>query len=202
MRRVILISGLIGVAANVLIAWLLAYADYPTGAAVHQGPTAWIGDVPAEWGSTTRRSSAVNGFGKSRISLVLDRPLADPPSVVQTHCQFGLPFRSICYVEASALLSVVVADPTPPSDLESGLNLSATLGVQGAGRRVVLPILPLWIGFVANSAIYGLASLVFILVFRRLNAWRLRARNRCDSCGHQCLPVVVQCPECGQCMAG
>lgn len=67
----------------------------------------------------------------------------------------------------------------------------------GAGISSRLPIRPVWLGLMANAALY---CAVFLLLFwwrgRRRQAGR-RARNECEACGYA-LGGLPRCPECGQ----
>ncbi len=60
----------------------------------------------------------------------------------------------------------------------------------------VLPLLPIWPGFVANSLVYG--ALLWLLFVSRLGLrWLVRvSRGRCANCGYR-LGKSVICPECG-----
>ncbi|MBY0263394.1 MAG: hypothetical protein K2Q20_13685 [Phycisphaerales bacterium] len=76
---------------------------------------------------------------------------------------------------------------------------AAAVGATSCGRPVLIPMRPLWPGFVLNTLFYNAALVAGVLALSRLRAARRRARNRCSACGYSRSGLSDSpCPECGR----
>jgi hypothetical protein len=91
-----------------------------------------------------------------------------------------------------------LVDPDGQPVLRGGLAVSR-LDQRKKGRAIVLPLIPMWAGLAADTAIYGggleLAWLASLGVRRTIR----RRRGLCPRCGYALagLSAPVVCPECG-----
>lgn len=68
----------------------------------------------------------------------------------------------------------------------------------GEGVRI-LPLQPIWSGFVINTVLY--ASLWFALFsLGNMRSGFRRIRGQCGHCGYKLLPEQTRCSECGECV--
>ncbi len=70
---------------------------------------------------------------------------------------------------------------------------------RGTQPELLIPLTPMWPGFAANSAIYGLAWFSLAFGVGRLKRWRRRRRGLCPFCRYDLSGVDSDtCPECGR----
>ena len=62
----------------------------------------------------------------------------------------------------------------------------------------VLPLIPIWPGFLWNTLLYEALWWFLLSGIRRLIMFRRRRKGCCTSCGYQLLAEQAVCPECGQ----
>lgn len=65
-----------------------------------------------------------------------------------------------------------------------------------AGRRLVVPTGPIWLGLAANTVVYALPILVLWAGPGLVRGAIRRRRGRCERCGYE-LAGLDRCPECG-----
>lgn len=106
----------------------------------------------------------------------------------------GFPFRSVCgwHVQAGTL-----DNGGPPSDVWHGVLPIPIRPPQGV---IYIPFRPLWLGFLGNVAVYGLAVFLVVEFFRRWRRAFWRENGRCMGCGYE-LAGLPACPECGRAAA-
>jgi len=80
--------------------------------------------------------------------------------------------------------SSVLLDPIEPGDLNSWMSVR------------VIPLRPLPLGFLVNTAVYALAGWIVMTVPPTIRRSIRRRRGLCPQCGHT-LAGVTRCPECG-----
>lgn len=120
----------------------------------------------------------------------------------------GWPFRSMCCVveyrpDASSTWTKHVRGGLPIAGFNflsrdvSGLGLA--MGMQGIER--VLPLRPLWPGFVLNTMFWASALWLLWMIPRWLRSLWWGIRHKCTRCGY---PVGVSpvCTECGRTIKG
>ncbi len=223
MRRTlkrILVFTLVGCAAQIAVAWLLAATDFP---AVTASRRHLAGSTP--WTVTFSSAQGIDRVTATPFALVAptaspspripdDIPLndilgdlnaqGDPgamPRVVQSHfVSAGWPWRSLRGVAESEqsgrgpwLQPYEPGYPAPTSRSCVVLKLhdSEILSVS------MLPLLPAGPGFVLDTLLYGAIAAASWHLGRRAVAHSRRAAGRCPRCGY---PVVglLACPECGE----
>ncbi len=66
-------------------------------------------------------------------------------------------------------------------------------------RSIVLPYLPIWRGFIANTAVFGSGWMVVLSSPWIVRSCRRHRKDACPSCGYNLvgLPSSSACPECG-----
>ncbi len=221
MRRCVMLialSILLGTCANILVAWGLVYTEYglrvqPRVTEVHDRP-GWLWSVPDSWPSspaTTRRSrwaclewltQNARGDGERDVRFTLQR------------VSHGWPLLSMCRFSGSivdwgpppepgVLVSPNLIDvELPDAALADGIRID--LDASGANWRE-LPVVPLPLGFVVNTVLYGGVALILLLAirwaWRRVVGVRRARRGTCASCGYQ-VGDLVACPECGAGVSG
>lgn len=87
--------------------------------------------------------------------------------------------------------------------IKGGIPLRATGLVLGPDATVykirALPLRPIWLGIIVNTAFYALMWSGLLLSFATLRRWRRRRANRCPACAYDMtgLSATTLCPECG-----
>ena len=78
----------------------------------------------------------------------------------------------------------------------SGMQIQPTAQVF---KIRALPLRPIWLGIIVNTALYALIWSALLLGFATLRRWRRRRANRCPSCAYDMtgLSATTPCPECG-----
>jgi len=71
-------------------------------------------------------------------------------------------------------------------------------------NRFALPLLPLWPGFLVNTAFYAILLFALARIPRMVRRVMRRRRGRCISCGYDRggLETTAACPECGRNRSG
>jgi hypothetical protein len=104
---------------------------------------------------------------------------------------------------------------TPPVSMRGGIQLAAlgepwrtppggVTGIVASLDRFALPLLPLWPGFLLNTAFYALLLFALVRTPRVLRRAVRRRRGRCAACGYDRagLDPLAACPECGRGIGG
>jgi hypothetical protein len=185
----ILLFLLLGAVVNVAVAWgVRVIGWWGTSTDVYERAEEWPCDVPDDWPppASFRRSTMI---GKT-----YDTWLCAPQggysweSYIVVECRYGLPWRS------AAFLYLREHDATGEvSERRWSCSLDGSL-----------PLLPVWPGFLINTALY--AAILWLLIPGPLVLRRLirRRRGRCPKCGYDLRgqrPEVGAapgkgCPEC------
>lgn len=220
---VALLCLVIGIAINVIVAWwCAAYSDSPDAVDVLSpwrddlwrgfDQDAWYWSfTPEKWRASALARDAhsfgalrASGRGVDRWRVVRLKVSPETGGIEQyAGSRFavfaGLPFRSMR----------AETDPLPfPSTTgghwNGGFDLPSNLGgawitliVTGVGppQQPGIPLIPMWRGTLANTALYGLATYVVFWCLRLARWHRRRARGRCGRCGYPA--DAATCPECG-----
>ena len=124
-----------------------------------------------------------------------------PSSAVIDRSRFGWPFRSVYH---DSLATVPSSDPQLLDDYFAAARpaMGIHLGIkapdwwpkaQGVHR---LPLVPIWPGLLANTAIFAAAWFTPGFVWRTARTRRRQRRHQCVTCGYDKASLTV-CPECG-----
>lgn len=195
---------LIGVVVNFMLTWAIA-VSLPIGLDAYQGPTedrGYAGSVPQSLGSPSRAFVDRRAYG-TYWQVQWDGP--DPDEFFKDEAvahiyRLGFPFNALesryAYVGPQSLLEYdgpASFGGVPIPDWRFRFILVRTRNTPYAGE---FPWLPIWPGFLANTALYGTSVLV---VWLALSRWRRRRRVRrglCTECAYELAGLRV-CPECG-----
>jgi hypothetical protein len=200
-----------GVVINVCVAWYFAAVPRRLvgwaalgSLAVHDGRRnayfLWklvgfekVDWTPSQWWDST----LTNQFPKRDPpgwSSIGGRSSLRNPGGTRIEVASGWPMRSLrlCYY-------IKVPPPSVHFDPAwSGLLLAHRANVTGRGDTVcALPLMPVWNGFVVNTAIYAAAAMVIPMAVRGMVRGRRRRRGVCVWCGYAHGGAGV-CPECGR----
>lgn len=107
--------------------------------------------------------------------------------------RYGWPFRSALVLDSAAVARKLFAND-PHGDWITGMpNPLKGFSIGASGQ---LPLIPIWWGFLANSAIYGFLMFYSFSGWRVVRRWRRIRAGACVACGYD-LRGLQQCPECG-----
>ncbi|MBL9148279.1 MAG: hypothetical protein JNM94_06240 [Phycisphaerae bacterium] len=117
----------------------------------------------------------------------------------------GWPFLSLsCVLHDDEIRELRVAKATAGSEADvqilggkpyqGGITNGILLGTDDPVR--VLPLRPIWSGFVADSLIYATAVAAALMVPGVVRRWHRSRRNLCVQCGYA-VGALPRCPECG-----
>lgn len=158
-------------------------------------------------------------FGADRINYVYRHAVEAPTLWIQgeqilipsyasiDRSRFGWPFRSI-YHDTLAVAAMSGTVPTPDRQIQDEYfaAVAAEMGVR-AGIKAPdwwpkargvhrLPLIPIWPGLLANTAIFAAAWFTPGFVWRTARTHRRRQQGRCLACGYD-TATLPACPECG-----
>ncbi len=88
---------------------------------------------------------------------------------------------------------------SPRAFINSGIRIGP--GWAGTGpfaRDRILPIRPVWGGFITNTLTYACGAFLLLVGIRRTRSIRRYRRLRCVACAHQLVEGQIACPECGR----
>ncbi len=196
---------LAGAAINVLASWLVAMS-IPCGPNGNPNPSPDDGyrqSVPSGLGPPTR-SFHVRGFGNAYWQVQWDGPVEDSSQddAVMNLYHFGIPFLSLkmrhIYIgprypsnDKSLRTGTIGAIPMPP--WRPWLMIDRTPGTQYASD---LPWIPVWRGFLGNTVIYTMCSIVLVKIFSSSRRLYRVHRGCCPVCAYD-IAGLAACPECG-----
>lgn len=151
----------------------------------------WILDFPDPEGhvemgpplnpTTTRAAAASWAVQPPRSNQNGERQTGDPGSVTTA---YGVPFRC---ARSWFLVGTFIA-------YDFGRRWSLSIG---GGSSIELPVGPIWLGLVADVAVWSVSPALLLL---GVPAWRRRQRRRagkCETCGYAVNASGAVCPECG-----
>ncbi len=221
----VVLSLCVGLVSNVLIAWWCAGYSWsggdvewelwpwrPPDAAVDTNSWYWRFSPPAwrvEPGPGDRRNIAAlrsTGAGVDRWRVVRLRVL---PGTGEVDREFpesrfavfaGLPWRSLrAYTEPVPFPATTEENWVGGFDLPRALGGTGIKGIvtgdSGPLEQPGIPLIPMWWGTLANTALYGFATYMVFWCLRLVRWRRRRARGRCGRCGYPA--DAATCPECG-----
>lgn len=206
--RLIIICLLIGVIANLTVAWVTLWNVRFAAAKTivphdgdHPALTWWRDRAPDAIGPDQLR--AVQSFrarGVDIDTVFSGRRTAARDDSAGRYIRAGLPYLS---VEAMHWVTITVeADGTRRRlhDVEGGLRIPAVNRGFEPGGSCVLPWWPMWPGAVINTLIFSaLAWIVIVPPLMARRAFR-RWRRRCQWCGYP-IGTSSVCTECGRPLA-
>jgi hypothetical protein len=83
----------------------------------------------------------------------------------------------------------------------SGLRLPPNLGTRFPSLvlygTVLLPIRPMWLGFILDAALFSLGWSALVIGLPRIRRIRRGRQGRCVTCGYDVRGGLGPCPECG-----
>ncbi len=197
----------IGVVVNVLVAWgcILVPRPWPVAAYQEQAVTCWNFKAPAWW-PPPDYGSKKHKAGVSHQWLYV-KTTDSPSREFETHgISIGLPFRTLRSVWAYAWElegsdAVTAVEPQreyATSPFLDGMPLPSVLQ-HGDLKNTLLPIMPIWLGFSANTLLYGALAWGVLFAPGVVRRWRRRRRGACVGCGYDLKGIAPGgvCPECG-----
>jgi hypothetical protein len=212
---------MLGILATILVAWgsalwspVFSTIQSRTGFGVphevrSKVPKEWVGPSAGSSSHTEVLYDCNQGGGLTIwICAVEDTsPFAmTMPSRDLQDVRAGWPFDALgCVIicDLSAATGQVSKDgvraPQWLSPRERFSNVLLRLSSTGSGPDCFIPLQPIFLGFIANTLIYGLAALAAILapglLLGQVRVWR----GRCPHCGYDRRGLVggAKCPECG-----
>lgn len=107
--------------------------------------------------------------------------------------RYGWPFRSALVLDSAAVARKLFANDPHGEWITGMLNPLQRFSI---GASAQLPLVPIWPGFLANSAIYGFLMFYSFSGWRFVRRWRRIRAGACVACGYE-LQGLRQCPECG-----
>jgi hypothetical protein len=163
-----------------------------------ESPIPWPWTAPPGWPEGCRSRNTTWSFGVRRSSAKSE------PDVWPHHSQLvlvaGWPFYSLAAFELRAS-SPSAGDGFASSRWEQGCFPQDWMHARndGPGRRMI-PLVPIWSGLLANTAVFG--ALWLALGWGAARGLRLRrasriGRGRCAQCGYDLAGSPATCPECG-----
>lgn len=171
-----------------------------------------ISPVPACWRAflndgDNSSSGCVSRASTARLDefIVFTKSAADRslPSGTLLRFESGWPQPALCASSGTPATGWFPFAVTPR--WEHGVNAHAMLrpasipaGV-ATGISRPLPLMPLWPGFVVNTAIFSLVPFTLFGVPKRVRWYKRSKRGQCLACGYprNGLPPEAPCPECG-----
>ena len=217
MRRWI-VFGVAAAASGVVISQGVAYVcvagtprPQPLGASLRSDELLWPGFLRGAWPDPrggVRTVERVPGHTRTRMWCPVAAPpdfRDDPPTYSLSEDSFGWPARSLVMYRASVGTNgsnggaidmlAFFHDFETRAGLEGGVIRPRWLP-QGLMWGSFVPAWPLWSGLVWNTALYGSAVLVMLVLPARLRRIRRHRCGQCVGCGYD-LSGLGRCPECG-----
>jgi hypothetical protein len=193
----------IGVLSTILTSWACVWFGVLRTDRAPRPVRVWRSQVPSHWPPPERGTSSSGAlltgerryFTEPRSGAARYGPSPFSTYIVD-YVESGWPFRSM---GAERWLD----DTGASSPIGSGPSVLWTQGIADANafnqtgglieRR--LPIRPLWVGFAANTLLWGAAFFALHTSMTIARARMRRRRGKCVNCGY---PMSARpCPECG-----
>ena len=197
-----LLALLLGMLTTISVAWAAAnlYAALPMPVApkVVAGGS-WPGWVPRGWPSWESleqnpgfRAEGMRDFG---LGLVNEQKFAYSPNSGESYSSgrlaAGFPFAAVSMDYASSQAPGTVVVVVNPPDWPRG-------GLVGTSR-VLLPVMPRWLGLVLDTALYAGVWWGLWRVWRGARRARRVRAGKCAGCGYDRAGIGEgACPECGE----
>lgn len=214
----------LGTAANVGVAWwFAARAERPRGGrTVVRYSGRWPGRVPQHWPAqitselvSSHDLEAVQGLSMESTTLgYTARTITASDAKASRYCtehRFGWPFRALARfdteVHRHGVMEALDLLPRPQDQWWGGVTTAGWAhAVWESKARVgplptVFPLIPIGLGFVLNTSIYGAALWVPFAVVAGCRRRVRRKRGLCIGCGYPTTGLAV-CPECGRRVSG
>lgn len=188
MKKWLLISVLIGIVVNILLAWSLAFVrpSFEQTVVTISDSLEWLSDVPDDWPKPTHQNFS-QSLGCSAKSVSVSH---DSIHYWQATFTYGLPFQSM-------VLEMRRVTDEKTGQVQEELLWGVKTSIKRPNTvRACLPLRPMWLGFIANSVIYGgicwvgIAGVLFIQQW-----WRIK-RRLCPKCAYP-IGKSQLCTECG-----
>jgi hypothetical protein len=176
----------VGAAVTVGVAWAIVLAlPKPSIArvATRYGNEPWPVHVPGDWPSESDKTS-VSGVYGWRMSAQTS-PAVFYVIVTET----GAPFLAMRTVEMRWW--------TDKSEGRRSVGLAIPRSIAERSVRGLLPVIPIWTGFAANTVVYSLGIAAIRRTIASIKRRRRVRAGRCVDCGYQLSSDILVCPECG-----
>lgn len=198
---------LIGPVATLLVAWGAALWS-PTRLVNTAFPRVQ-GHSPPQLGESWTWSGLefARGWGVQAIHWSAEPSVERPERAFATEVRAGWPHKAI---QGFLLYSGVVqnadekwllCDSSMLSRLHAYRHEVNFSPYRPSRRASLLPLRPMWVGFVTNSLFYSLILFgvwCVPLALNRLRRWRRRMTGRCEFCGYDMSGTcALRCSECG-----
>ena len=213
---------LIGAFCTVVIAWLCSSCITLQRASAISFVTA--SDDP-RWGvgfrETLGRSHLISSSNVSHVES--DVPIASvhwsrvtqpapkrtirDPNVRRVEFAAGWPFRALlCWRDIEAIPGGIDGQGIPQTHTFNDLGIAWGIDTRSAPRDMwgdhgdgILPLRPIWIGFVLNTLLFALLWWAATRSIRRLRRWDRTRRRLCEACAYDLSGTAHErCPECGE----
>ncbi len=206
----------VGVAMTFVVAWLLAINTITAGSLItttttSADPPVWVVDHYHRLGTTItvgmpfatnhpalfamRMSghhtieSAIEAFGTD-----IGDPTNYPITYRRLHGEVGWPFRALAF-DVCGEVQLPPRSFVNPT-ITNGIALGQS-GLEYPFSETILPLRPIWAGFLLDSASFAML-ICLANVSRRHLVRTLRTRSgRCANCGYLLQRGQYRCPECG-----
>ncbi|HRQ72053.1 MAG TPA: hypothetical protein PLU35_03400 [Phycisphaerales bacterium] len=205
--RLIVVFVLVGVVANVPVAWgCAAFAPLPLGHATLEDnlSTSWVRFMPEDIGAPTRAFRATHAGAthwQLHKELYEGASESNPRDVhVVNRWAFGFPTRSLYVHAVWSPVPTPGVRPTWKAGIRFTPNFSEWMMRAGRANMGALPIAPLWGGFAINAAFYAIIAGMLWMTYKRTRAMKRLRSGLCVHCGYDARSLAV-CPECGHACA-
>lgn len=170
--------------------------SYPVAMPIQNPAQSWLRDVNK---FELKRHVEKYGVDPNLLPEWSKRTQLDPNNY-QVACDDarGWPFLAMSSVVVAPNPLVLSRDQLQPF-VQKGIVLPRFSGDDGASYRLrILPLNPIWKGFLINSTIYGFAWYIVLLL---INTFKYRWRVYCQCCPKCSYKLLKRfefgCPECG-----
>lgn len=204
MKRSLIAAVAIGIVATVAHSWYTAAFTDQSGWTVPgtQVPT------PERWPSYLERldwpppSDAARYqfvFGSSsasRVEISGGYGESDRLGVSLEVREFGLPLRALKWEVTSIEAGPGAMAMAKAADSAAGIRTGISLGIDTGDLRK-LPVIPMWPGFLVNTAVFAFFAYASAFSFRRFRRFKRRRRGLCTQCCQDLRIATGACSECG-----
>jgi hypothetical protein len=180
---------LLGAIINVALAW--ACVLWPSQGRATSMPSDWATDqLKQAFGQSLQFDTVIGTISSGRGVFAqscsgVDNRIPPGKAYMWVDICAGLP--------AKAFHCETTVKGAPPATT-TGLVAPAFLSRYGTA----LPIEPIWLGFVMNTMVLGVAAWIVIGLLKMTTGHLRTLRNRCEKCGYSLTGNTSgRCPECG-----